>query len=74
MYQREFDNLLRNTPPRAMLFYGDNAYLLPHIFNTILTLQMQLIHSLTSILMSTALKEQKLTFLKAHFLEEPTFL
>jgi DNA polymerase-3 subunit delta len=28
MYQREFDNLLRNTPPRAMLFYGDNAYLI----------------------------------------------
>jgi DNA polymerase-3 subunit delta len=28
MYQREFDNLLRNTPPRAMLFYGENSYLI----------------------------------------------
>ena len=28
MYQREFENLLRQTPPRAMLFYGDNNYLI----------------------------------------------
>ncbi len=28
MYQREFENLLRTTPPRAMLFYGDNEYLI----------------------------------------------
>ena len=28
MYQREFENLLRTTPPRAMLFYGENAYLI----------------------------------------------
>ena len=28
MYQREFDNLLRTTPPRAMLFYGENRYLI----------------------------------------------
>ncbi|CAA6809532.1 MAG: FIG00469794: hypothetical protein [uncultured Sulfurovum sp.] len=26
MYQREFENLLRTTPPRAMLFFGDNDY------------------------------------------------
>ena len=26
MYQREFENLLRNTPPRAMLFFGENEY------------------------------------------------
>jgi len=26
MYQREFENLLRTTPPRAMLFFGDNEY------------------------------------------------
>jgi len=28
MYQREFENLLRKTPPRAMLFYGENSYLI----------------------------------------------
>ncbi|SFV63776.1 FIG00469794: hypothetical protein [hydrothermal vent metagenome] len=28
MYQREFENLLRKTPPRAMLFYGENNYLI----------------------------------------------
>jgi len=28
MYQREFENLLRTTPPRAMLFYGENSYLI----------------------------------------------
>ena len=28
MYQREFENLLQNTPPRAMLFYGENTYLI----------------------------------------------
>jgi DNA polymerase-3 subunit delta len=28
MYQRDFDKLLRNTPPRAMLFYGENPYLI----------------------------------------------
>jgi len=28
MYQREFENLLRTTPPRAMLFFGDNNYLI----------------------------------------------
>ena len=28
MYQREFENLLRTKPPRAMLFYGDNEYLI----------------------------------------------
>ena len=28
MYQREFENLLRNTPPRAMLFFGENNYLI----------------------------------------------
>jgi len=28
MYQRDFDKLLRNTPPRAMLFYGENTYLI----------------------------------------------
>ena len=28
MYQRDFENLLRTTPPRAMLFYGENAYLI----------------------------------------------
>jgi len=28
MYQREFENLLRRTPPRAMLFYGENPYLI----------------------------------------------
>jgi len=28
MYQREFENLLRQTPPRAMLFYGENSYLI----------------------------------------------
>ena len=28
MYQREFENLLRQTPPRAMLFYGENHYLI----------------------------------------------
>jgi len=26
MYQREFENLLRTTPPKAMLFFGDNDY------------------------------------------------
>lgn len=26
MYQREFENLLRTTPPRAMLFFGENDY------------------------------------------------
>lgn len=26
MYQREFENLLRTTPPRAMLFFGENTY------------------------------------------------
>jgi DNA polymerase-3 subunit delta len=26
MYQREFENLLRNTPPRAILFFGENEY------------------------------------------------
>jgi len=26
MYQREFENLLRATPPRAMLFFGENEY------------------------------------------------
>jgi len=28
MYQKEFENLLRSTPPRAMLFYGENPYLI----------------------------------------------
>ncbi len=28
MYQREFENLLRTTLPRAMLFFGDNEYLI----------------------------------------------
>ena len=28
MYQRDFENLLRTTPPRAMLFYGENRYLI----------------------------------------------
>lgn len=28
MYQRDFENLLRTAPPRAMLFYGENAYLI----------------------------------------------
>ena len=28
MYQREFENTLRGTPPRAMLFYGENDYLI----------------------------------------------
>ena len=28
MYQREFENILRSTPPRAMLFYGENTYLI----------------------------------------------
>jgi DNA polymerase-3 subunit delta len=28
MYQREFENILRRTPPRAMLFYGENPYLI----------------------------------------------
>jgi len=28
MYQREFENLLRVSPPRAMLFYGENPYLI----------------------------------------------
>jgi len=28
MYQRDFDNLLRTAPPRAMLFYGENRYLI----------------------------------------------
>jgi DNA polymerase-3 subunit delta len=28
MYQREFENLLRTTPPKAMLFYGENSYLI----------------------------------------------
>ena len=28
MYQREFENLLRVTPPKAMLFYGENSYLI----------------------------------------------
>jgi len=26
MYQREFENLLRSTPPRAILFFGENEY------------------------------------------------
>ena len=26
MYQREFENLLRTKPPRAMLFFGENEY------------------------------------------------
>lgn len=26
MYQKEFENLLRRTPPRAMLFFGENDY------------------------------------------------
>ncbi len=26
MYQREFENLLRSSPPRAMLFFGENEY------------------------------------------------
>ena len=26
MYQREFEKLLRNTPPHAMLFFGENEY------------------------------------------------
>ncbi len=26
MYKREFENLLRTTPPRAMLFFGENSY------------------------------------------------
>ncbi len=26
MYQREFERLLRTTPPRAMLFFGENEY------------------------------------------------
>ncbi|CAA6812726.1 MAG: FIG00469794: hypothetical protein [uncultured Sulfurovum sp.] len=26
MYQREFENLLRTAPPRAMLFFGENEY------------------------------------------------
>ena len=28
MYQREFENALRGKPPRAMLFYGENEYLI----------------------------------------------
>ena len=28
MYQREFENLLRTTPPRVMLFFGENEYLI----------------------------------------------
>lgn len=28
MYQREFENLLRGTPPRALLLYGENDYLI----------------------------------------------
>jgi len=28
MYQKEFENLLRHTPPKAMLFYGENPYLI----------------------------------------------
>lgn len=28
MYQQDFENLLRTTPPRAMLFYGENPYLI----------------------------------------------
>jgi len=28
MYQREFENLLKKNPPKAMLFYGDNPYLI----------------------------------------------
>lgn len=28
MYQREFENLLKTTPPRAVLFYGENSYLI----------------------------------------------
>jgi len=28
MYTREFENLLRTTPPRALLLYGDNSYLI----------------------------------------------
>ena len=28
MYQREFENLLRGTPPRALLCYGENEYLI----------------------------------------------
>ena len=32
MYQREFENLLRTTPPRAMLFFGENSYLISSYF------------------------------------------
>ncbi|HHD80035.1 MAG TPA: hypothetical protein ENK99_00255 [Campylobacterales bacterium] len=28
MYTREFENLLRTNPPRALLLYGDNSYLI----------------------------------------------
>jgi len=28
MYQKEFENLLRTTPPRAILLYGENPYLI----------------------------------------------
>jgi len=28
MYQREFENLLRTSPPRAVLLYGENSYLI----------------------------------------------
>jgi DNA polymerase-3 subunit delta len=28
MYQREFENILRTKTPRAMLFYGENSYLI----------------------------------------------
>jgi DNA polymerase-3 subunit delta len=28
MYQREFENLLRTNPPRALLLYGENSYLI----------------------------------------------
>lgn len=38
MYQREFENLLRNNPPRAILFYGENQYIIDsyieHYINT----------------------------------------
>ena len=28
MYKREFENLLRTIPPRAILLYGENSYLI----------------------------------------------
>ncbi|HIP41705.1 MAG TPA: hypothetical protein EYG90_04215 [Campylobacterales bacterium] len=38
MYQREFENLLRTNPPRAILLYGENHYLIStyvqHYINT----------------------------------------